>query len=122
MKSDDFQVELAILKIRQDFLEKQIMILLNRKSKQFMLLHGLSSQKVLADAVSTLVSGYYYRRPSKQHGHVDKDSSVFEFIMPLYQHQMYIKFFMTPTGTEFRSLHPAERFPDFTFHQIKGGH
>jgi len=119
LRDDQVQATLAVLKIRQDYDQNKIVSILNMKSALFATERGLSQAKLLADAVNALTSGCLYRGPSHRHGFdLAAADRVYEFIVQLYQGEIYVKFFVTEHGTEFRSFHPTERSIDKSFRRL----
>lgn len=119
LKDDKFSAFLAVIRLREFYQQGKLQVVLNRKSKLFLDQTGRSYHIMVKDAIESLETSQYFRGPSPVHHHEHESVAVYEFIVILYQGNMYIKFYISTLGAELRSFHPAEKAPDQTFLKFK---
>jgi len=119
LKDDKFKASLAVVRLREFYQQGKLQVVLNRKSRLYLDRTGRSYRVVVEDAIESLEASQYFRGPSPVHHHEDEPVAVYEFLVILYQGEMYIKFYISALGAELHSIHPAEKAPDQTFSKFK---
>ncbi|APR06644.1 hypothetical protein FAM21834_00375 [Lentilactobacillus parabuchneri] len=87
----------------------------SKKTETYFRQHGITFQKALADSVEALTTSkdVKFRGPSKSYFPGQPDGVIFDFLVPLYDSSMYIKFsFIVRHGRQFivfESFHESDK-------------